>query len=201
MCFSGNSGDDSLYGRLCITDSTRACRGRSILEVERPNRGIREGKIRKVVKMCCAAALCHYGPRGVPQGPRKPPCSSNGLGQARLLDSTRSRISSSPELASRRSSPKRAPRRGPPPGGAARGPGPSRGPARGPQASVFGPGGAAQFSAKTNKKAPRSIVTESGFVNPQRLSFQRCADHQLIVFFEPPTRRTKQAWWPNKTVW
>ena len=46
MCFSGNSGDDSLYGRLHITDSTHACRGRSILEVERPNSDTTGGAVR-----------------------------------------------------------------------------------------------------------------------------------------------------------
>ena len=46
MCFSGNSGDDSLYGRLCITDSTHACRQRSILEVKRPNSDATGGAVR-----------------------------------------------------------------------------------------------------------------------------------------------------------
>ena len=138
-------------------------------------------KMWKVVKMCCDAALYHYGPRGVPQGPRKPPYSSNGLGQARLLDSTRSRISSSPELASRSSSPKRAPRRAPPPGGPAQGPRPSRGPARGPQAPVFGPEGAAEFSRKTNEKYRQRNSAELRFIEASALRFQRCADHNLFI--------------------
>ena len=88
MCFSGNSGDDSLYGRLCITDSTHACRGRSILEVERPNSDATGGAVKA---KCGKSSKC-----AVPL-----PYTTMDLGEChRARESHRTRLTASDKLTS-----------------------------------------------------------------------------------------------------